>query len=276
MKLASFRYGNRATYGAVTGDELIGAPAGLLGDCPTLADCIAAGRSGEIAAGDGIAASDTSWLPPIPAPARILCIGINYRLHVEETGRSLPDHPAVFLKLPDALVGHEAPIRRPKASPHFDYEGELALVIGKAGRNIAPEAAMDHVFGWSCFNDGSIRDFQKHSVTAGKNFTATGSFGPWIVPRAAAPPPEDMILETRVNGNVVQRSGVDMLIFDISAIISYLSTFTTLEPGDVIATGTPSGVGARRDPPLWLKPGDRVEVEISGVGCLGNPVEEGE
>ena len=276
MKFASFRYGDRATYGAVSGDAPIEAPAGLRGDYPTLADCIAAGRTGEIAGGEALPSSEISWLPPIPAPARILCIGINYRLHIEETGHSLPDHPAVFLKLPDALVGHEEPIRRPQASTHFDYEGELALVIGKSGRKIAPKDAMDHVFGWSCFNDGSIRDFQKHSVTAGKNFTATGGFGPWIVPRDEAPPPEDMTLETRVNGNAVQRSGVDMLIFDVPAIIAYLSTFTTLEVGDVIATGTPSGVGARRDPPLWLKPGDRVEVEISGVGRLANPVEEGQ
>ena len=273
MKLASFRRDGRDSYGAVEGNVIAEAPAALREDCPTLADCLGSGRIAEIADGETVGAGSVAWLPPIPEPRRILCVGINYRTHATETGRDMPAYPSIFLKQASALVAHYAPLVRPKVSTHFDYEGELALVIGKAGRHISRKDAISHIAGWSCFNDGSMRDFQKHSVTAGKNFVASGAFGPWIVTRDEAPASEDMVLETRVNGKVVQQSAVD-LIYDVPAVVSYISTFTDLTSGDVIATGTPAGVGARRDPPMWLKAGDVVEVEISGVGRLENRVED--
>jgi 2-keto-4-pentenoate hydratase/2-oxohepta-3-ene-1,7-dioic acid hydratase in catechol pathway len=180
---------------------------------------------------------------------------------------------SLFSRLTNTLVAHSAPIPCPKVSSDLDYEGELGVVIGKAGRHIAERDALGHVFGYTCFNDGSVRDFQlKHSVTAGKNFPATGGCGPWIVTADEIPDPSRLTLITRVNGREMQHKGTDDMIFGVPAIIAYVSKWTRLEPGDVIATGTPEGVGFARKPPVWLKPGDVVEIDISGIGVLRNPI----
>ena len=218
--------------------------------------------------------SEIEFLPVIPDPAKFLCIGINYREFAQQMERKVEVRPGVFSRFPDTLVGHEQPMIRPKVSHQLDFEGELAVIIGKPGRYIPPGAAMEHVAGYSCFVDGSVRDYQKLSPTAGKNFPRTGPFGPWMVTADEIPDPAALHITTRLNGQVVQHSGTDMMIHPVAALISYLSEITALEPGDVISTGTPGGVGHRREPQLWLKPGDRLELEISGIGTLSNPIIE--
>jgi 2-keto-4-pentenoate hydratase/2-oxohepta-3-ene-1,7-dioic acid hydratase in catechol pathway len=277
MRLASFSAGNRNSYGAVVGDGIVDIGRRIGDRFPTLRDAIA-GRIEEIAHLASVGEPDVSLSavklqPPIPNPDKIVCIGLNYKAHAAEAGAAIPEFPALFIRLTNTLVAHECPMIRPGLSGDFDYEGELVIVMAKGGRHIRKAAALDHVLGYSCFNDGSIRDFQfKHALATGKNFPATGGFGPWIATREEIPDPSALTLCTRVNGKEVQRSGTNDLIFDVPSIISYVSDFTPLEPGDVIATGTPSGVGFARKPPLWLKPGDEVEVEISGIGVLRNPV----
>jgi 2-keto-4-pentenoate hydratase/2-oxohepta-3-ene-1,7-dioic acid hydratase in catechol pathway len=211
---------------------------------------------------------DITFLPVIPKPGKILCAGLNYRSHVAEMGRELPKQPSMFARFVDTLVGHGGAMIRPTVSDHFDFEGELALVIGKGGRHIAPESALDHVAGYTCFVDGSVRDYQKFSVTSGKNFPSTGPLGPWMVTTDEIDDPSRLTLTTRLNGQDVQHSTTDLLIYSIPQIIAFCSDFTALSPGDVIATGTPEGVGHSRKPPLWMKPGDRLEVEIDGIGVL--------
>lgn len=218
--------------------------------------------------------SDVTLLSPVQNPDKIICIGLNYMTHIKETGRDKPAKPSIFTRYPSSVVGHEQPLIRPEASDWFDYEGELAVIIGKPGRNIAPQDAMSHVGGYSCFNDGSIRDYQRHTSQfwAGKNFDDSGSMGPWLVTADELTAPDAQTMETRLNGEVVQSTSIADLAFNISELIAYLSIVTKLLPGDVIATGTPSGVGFFRDPKLFMKPGDRVEVEISGIGTLANPI----
>lgn len=211
---------------------------------------------------------------PLAAGARLFCIGLNYKDHVAETGREMPPEPSVFLRTHESVVAQGQPMRKPRASSHFDYEGELGVVIGRAARSIAEKDALSHVAGYTCFNDGSLRDFQKHSVTAGKNFDSSGACGPWVVTADELPDPTKLTLTTRLSGKEVQKSGTDMLIYSIPFILCYLSSFTELRPGDVVATGTPSGVGSRRTPPLWMKSGDRIEVDITGIGTLANPIED--
>lgn len=218
---------------------------------------------------------DVRYLPLIANPAaKFLCIGINYRPHMLEMGRELPPHPVVFVRFASSLVGHEEGLIRPLASERFDFEGELAVIIGKRARRVSRDKALEHVAGYSCFNDGSVRDFQRHSgqFTPGKNFVGSGAIGPWLVTRDEIPDPEALNLETRLNGKVVQSESTGELIFGIAELIEYISIWTELMPGDVIASGTPGGVGAGRKPPLWMQAGDTVEVEISSVGILSNPV----
>jgi 2-keto-4-pentenoate hydratase/2-oxohepta-3-ene-1,7-dioic acid hydratase in catechol pathway len=203
----------------------------------------------------------------------VLCIGVNYHDHVSEFRDAAPEQPALFLRNPGSLVGPTDPISAPSASETFDYEGELAVVIGKAGRRISREDAADHVLGYTCFMDGSVRAFQKHSVTAGKNFWHSGAIGPWIVTRDEISEIGSIGLQTRIDGELVQQTTLDLMIFDVPALIAYCSTWTELQPGDVISTGTPAGVGAFRQPPRWLRAGERVEVSIDGVGILSNVVE---
>lgn len=217
---------------------------------------------------------DIRFMPPLLRDAKVICIGLNYKSHVEETGRDVAQWPSFFLRPHDSLVGHGAPIFRPRASTHFDYEGELALVIGRTARHVAQDSAMTHVAGYTCLNDGSVRDFQKHSVAAGKNFWRSGSCGPWIVTADDVGDPQRLRLRTRLNGDTMQDASTSLLIHSLPKIVSYLSQVMELAPGDIVATGTPAGVGSRRTPPLWMKAGDRVEVEIEHVGVLGNPVQD--
>lgn len=220
-----------------------------------------------------VSESAAELLPPIPDPNKIICVGLNYDEHRVETKRPKADYPTLFVRWPDTQVGHRQPLLCPVQSPRFDYEGELAVVIGRPGRSIPAEEALGHVAGFSCYNDGSVRDWQKHTsqFTPGKNFPASAGFGPWLSVGGVSDP-RSMTLTSRLNGVVVQQSGVDKLIFDIPSLIAYISVFTELTSGDVIVTGTPGGVGDRREPQLYMKPGDVVEVEISGVGTLVNPV----
>jgi 2-keto-4-pentenoate hydratase/2-oxohepta-3-ene-1,7-dioic acid hydratase in catechol pathway len=282
MKFLSYRVGGRATWGAVTPDgvsdlgpgspsELAATLAAALGDFQ-LDELIE--RAATIAATES--ADRIEFLPVIPAPGKILCVGLNYRAHAAESGRDPhpPEYPLLFTRFADSQVGHLAPLVRPRVSHRYDYEGELAIVIGRAAHHVRAEQALEYVAGYACFNDGSIRDWQRHSshFTAGKNFRASGSFGPWLATREEIPEPAALELTTRLNGREVQRASVSDLIFDVPALVAYISTFAQLMPGDVIATGTPSGVGAYRDPKLWLQPGDAVEVEIDRIGVLRNPV----
>jgi 2-keto-4-pentenoate hydratase/2-oxohepta-3-ene-1,7-dioic acid hydratase in catechol pathway len=206
---------------------------------------------------------------------KILCVGVNYRPHIEEMGRDVPDHPVVFTRFVSSLVGHDEPVIRPGVSEQFDFEGELAIVIGKTARHVPRARALDYIGGYCCFLDGSVRDWQRHTMqfTAGKNFEKSGAIGP-VVAAHDVGDPERLQLTTRVNGEVMQRGCIADLVFDIPCLVEYCSTFACLEPGDVIATGTPGGVGAARTPPVWLRDGDVVEVEIPGVGLLRNPVRD--
>ena len=221
-----------------------------------------------------MALDDVDFLPCVANPGKVLCIGVNYKKHVLEMGRELPEKPWVFVRFADSFVGHGAQLLRPAVSSEYDFEGELAVVIGRSAHRIAAADAYDYVAGYCCLNDGSVRDFQRHSgqFTAGKNFLRSGSMGPWLATKDEIPDPAALQLETRLNGETMQSSSTNDLIFDIPTLIEYCTTFTRLEPGDVIATGTPGGVGAARTPPVWLRPGDTLEVSISAIGTLRNTV----
>jgi 2-keto-4-pentenoate hydratase/2-oxohepta-3-ene-1,7-dioic acid hydratase in catechol pathway len=277
MKLASFTASGRASYGLVADGGVVDVGARLGSRYPTLRAALAGDALGEIVRAAGtkpdLPLAQASLLPPIPAPDKIVCIGLNYRAHAAEAGLKVPEHPSLFLRLNNTLVPHGGALVRPSVSSDMDYEGELAVVIGRGGRHIAAARALDHVAGYACFNDGSLRDYQRqHSVAVGKNFVATGGFGPWLVTADEIPDPSQLILTTRLNGTEVQRGETADMIFSVPEIIAYVSAFTRLEPGDVISTGTPPGVGMARKPPLWLKPDDVVEVEISRIGVLRNAV----
>ena len=224
--------------------------------------------------GPRLSMQDVTLLSPLPNPDKIICIGLNYMTHIQETGRDKPAKPSIFTRYPSSVIGHDQPLVKPDASDWFDYEGELAVIIGKPGRNIAEADAMAHVGGYSCFNDGSIRDYQRHTSQfwAGKNFDRSGAMGPWLVTADELSDPAAQTMQTRLNGQEVQSTPISDLAFNIPELIAYLSIVTELLPGDVIATGTPSGVGLFREPKLFMKPGDVVEVEISGIGTLRNDV----
>jgi 2-keto-4-pentenoate hydratase/2-oxohepta-3-ene-1,7-dioic acid hydratase in catechol pathway len=272
MKLASYRLDGEDTFGAVVGDDVVTLGGGK-SRWRTLRDALAANALGELKTAIAGKAPDhklaqITFLPVIPNPEKILCVGINYRDHAAETGRDTMSNPQIFLRLVNTLVGHEGEMIRPKVSTNFDFEGELTAIIGKGGRHIKESDALGHVAGYTCFVDGSVRDWQKHAVTSGKNFIGTGPLGPWMVTADEIPDPTKLTLMTRLNGEEMQRSGTDMLIYSVARIISYVSAFTPLSPGDLIATGTPAGVGHRRNPPVWMKAGDVLEVEITGIGTL--------
>lgn len=278
MKIASFIHDGRRSYGVVDGDTVLDAGAVLDHKYVDLRSLLASDNGladlAKLTIAPRLNTEDIEWLPVIPNPDKVLCVGLNYLKHIIETGRETPKHPTLFTRFASAQVGHERPMILPKASANFDFEGELAVVIGKAGRHISKENAMAHVAGYSLFNDGSIRDWQRHTLqfTAGKNFVGSGSFGPWIVTKDEIANVDKLVLETRLNGEVVQREGIDDLLFKIPDLIEYISTFTELLPGDVIATGTPGGVGAFRTPPLWMQSGDVIEVEVEGIGILRNSI----
>ena len=217
-------------------------------------------------------------LPPVPGPPKIICVGLNYDDHLEESGLKKPVYPEIFGRFATSLIGHGEPIRRPRESSALDYEAELAVVIGRGGRRIQHDRALDHVAGYSLFNDATIRDFQLRTPqwTMGKNFDATGAFGPWLVTPDGVPPgAHGLRVQGRLNGRVMQDAGTDRLIFGVSELIAMISVAMSLEPGDVIITGTPGGVGAARKPPVYMQPGDAFEVEIDGMGVLSNPVQDG-
>ncbi|HKX41116.1 MAG TPA: fumarylacetoacetate hydrolase family protein [Burkholderiaceae bacterium] len=282
MKLISFKRAGRESWGAVVGDgvvELAG-PSG----CATLADFIAAAAYAErdaLLAGrrPELALADVELLPPIPRSEKIVCAVRNYMDHHQEVlaagmQRELSEFPPIFLRVWRSQVAHGAPIVRPRVSESLDWEGELAVIIGKPGRDIAEADAWKHVAGYSCYNDASVREWQFHAkqIASGKNFEGTGAFGPWMVTADEIAPGRELKLQTRLNGEVVQSSHTGHMIFPIPRLISYASTIFTLAPGDVIVTGTPAGVGWSKKPPRFMKPGDVVEVEIEAIGTLRNPV----
>jgi 2-keto-4-pentenoate hydratase/2-oxohepta-3-ene-1,7-dioic acid hydratase in catechol pathway len=280
MQLASFEQDGRASYGLVGADgRYTPAPTAFQERFADLKAVIAAGQLGALkaaaeTAGVSLAPDQVRLLPVIPNPGKLICVGLNYKSHVAETQRADSEHPSLFLRFNDSLAAHGDAVLRPSFSDRFDWEGELAFVIGKGGRHIAKENAFEHIAGYACFNDVSVRDWQKHThqFTPGKNFPGTGPFGPTLVTRDEVPDVTKLQLETRLNGSVVQHASVGDLIFDIPTIVAYISRFTPLSPGDVIATGTPGGVGDRREPPLYMKEGDVIEVEITGLGILRNPI----
>jgi 2-keto-4-pentenoate hydratase/2-oxohepta-3-ene-1,7-dioic acid hydratase in catechol pathway len=278
MKFASFKLNNTASWGLVEGEEVADLGALLRDRFPDLKSAIAADALKEVAASAAKAKrhvlSSVSFLPVIPNPDKILCIGLNYENHRKETGRSEVENPTVFGRFANSQTGHLQNIIRPRVSTDLDFEGELAVVIGKPGRYIQKADAFSHIAGYACYNEGSVRDFQRHThqFTPGKNFPSTGGFGPYLVTPDEVGDLGKLRLQTRLNGEVVQDTTIDQMIFDIPRQIEYCSSFTRLEPGDVIATGTPGGVGSRRTPPLWMKAGDVVEVEIDRVGLLRNGI----
>lgn len=279
MKLLSFRHSGRTSFGAVSGDGVVDLNAVMGGRFPDLravleADALDTIKDALKAAKVSFPLSEIEFLPVIPNPPKIFCIGINYRTHMEETKFDLPPRPLVFSRFANSQVGHGQPMLLPPESTQFDYEGEIAVIIGKSGRRISRDDSWSHVAGYAPYNDGSIRDWQKHSAQwiPGKNFYATGGFGPWMATRGEIPDNADLTLVTRLNGMEVQRAKSSQMIFSIPELIEYCSTFTPLEPGDVIVSGTPGGVGARRDPQLFMKNGDIVEVEIEEIGVLQNRI----
>jgi 2-keto-4-pentenoate hydratase/2-oxohepta-3-ene-1,7-dioic acid hydratase in catechol pathway len=275
VKLISYREGSRHRAAVLVGEGRIA----TLGE--TLREMLSAGEEG-LARARALAArgksdrslEDVELLPVIPDPPAVWCVGVNYDDHRKETGREPTKYPTLFLRIAAGQVAHGQPMVRPKASLELDYEGELAVVIGRAGRHISESAAMSYVAGYSCYNDGSVRDWQRHTTQfgPGKNFHRTGAFGPWLVTKDELPDPYRETLVTRVNGEELQRTAIAAMTFRIEFLIHYLSTVYELQPGDVISTGTPGGVGSRRNPPRFLKAGDTVEVAISGIGVLRNPV----
>jgi 2-keto-4-pentenoate hydratase/2-oxohepta-3-ene-1,7-dioic acid hydratase in catechol pathway len=281
-RLATYSFNGSTRYGVVVDNGIVDLSARHAKDYPTLREVIAAGALTTLAEDAARRAPDhaletITWLPPIPSPEKIICIGVNYpdRNAEYKDGTDAPKYPSMFMRTPRSFVGHETPLVRPRASTQLDYEGELVIIIGKAGRHIAERAALDHIAAITLCNEGTIRDWVRHAkfnVTQGKNFDQTGSLGPWLVPYTEESQIADIRLTTRVNGETRQDDRTGRLIFGFRYLISYISTFTTLVPGDVIVTGTPTGAGARFDPPRFLKPGDIVEVEADGVGVLRNGV----
>lgn len=278
MKLASFKIQNRATWGIVEGPSVLDLGSVLVSSYPDLRSWIAGGdvktaRDASVLA-KRYEMSGISWLPVIPNPEKIFCVGLNYELHRKETGRAVVDHPTIFARFANTQTGHMSDIVRPCVSTHLDFEGELALIVGKPGRYIARERALDHIAGYACYNDASVRDWQHHThqFTPGKNFPGTGSFGPWMTTPEEFSDPAARRIMTRLNGETVQEATLGEMIFDIPRLVEYCSSFNPLVPGDVIVTGTPGGVGVKRTPPLWMKPGDIVEVEIDGIGVLRNGI----
>lgn len=279
MRLVSFEYEGNTSYGAVKGDQIVDLGL-LMGDkAIDLKSLIAEGLLSEaqrlLAEHAGtVALAQARLLPVIPNPDKIVCVGLNYLEHVHEVNREVTESPTLFLRTNDSQVGHNEPLVLPPESDAFDYEGEIAIVIGREGRRIAAADAWDYVAGYACYNDGSIRDWQWHTTqwTAGKNFWHTASFGPWLVTSDEIKPEQKMTLITRLNGEEMQKATTDMMMHTIPAQIAYISQFMPLKPGDVIVTGTPGGVGARREPPVYMKDGDVVEIEVDAIGVLRNTV----
>jgi len=283
MRFASFEDGGRLGIAVQAGDGWHGLAEGAAGWPGTLQSLIEAGGDALARAGAALAVAPAldvarvKLLPPLSHPEKIICIGLNYTDHSAESGFKQPDYPTIFGRFNSSLIADGAPILRPSFSDQLDYEGELVAVIGKTARNVSEADALDHVAGYSIFNDASIRDYQFKSPqwTPGKNFDDTGAFGPHFVTADDLPPGcEGLMLRTRLNGAVVQEASISDMVFSVAKLVAILSDFMTLRPGDVIVTGTPSGVGLARKPPLWMKDGDVCEVEIEGIGVLSNPIRD--
>ena len=282
MQIASYQIEGRITFGTVVGDGVVDLGRRLAPRFRSLLDVLRAEALDEVIEGvAGVRAdyalAQVQLLPPVTTPEKIICIGVNYANRNEEyrDGSTLPQYPSLFMRTPGSFVGHGQPMVRPRVSEQLDYEGEIALIIGREGRHVQPEDALSYIAGLTLCNEGTVRDWLRHgkyNVTQGKNFDASGSLGPWMVTADAVDWNTPMRLTTRVNGEVRQDDTTASMIFSFADIIVYLTTFTTLKPGDVIATGTPTGAGARFDPPVWLVPGDVVEIEAPGIGVLANTV----
>jgi 2-keto-4-pentenoate hydratase/2-oxohepta-3-ene-1,7-dioic acid hydratase in catechol pathway len=280
MSFVSFESSGHATYGIWESEQAwLQVPASFQAQYPDLKSVIAANKLDELnlitrQQARKVQASAARLLPVIPNPGKILCVGLNYKSHVAETKRSDSEHPSIFTRFVDSLSAHNAPLPRPATTTRFDFEGELAIIIGKGGRNIKQADAFDHIAGYACFNDGTARDWQRHTHQwiPGKNFPLTGPLGPFMATTQEIPDVNRLTLETRLNGEVMQHASLADLIFTLPVIVEYISGFTPLSAGDVIATGTPGGVGDRREPPLYMKAGDVIEIEITGLGTLRNHV----
>ena len=283
MRIVNFKKKGVATLGVRRGSEVIDLSLADKSLPRDLAGLLAAGkgalakakRAARDAPKRAVVKAPRVFLPPIPSPGKIICVGLNYSDHAAEAGLKPPDFPILFLRVPSSVVGHGQPIVRPKASKHFDYEAEMVAVIGRRGRNIPKSKALDYVAGYSVANEGSIRDYQMRSSqwTLGKNFDKTGAWGPDFVTADELPKGgKGLAIETRLNGRVLQSSSTSNMIFDTRTLVSVASTVMTLEPGDIILTGTPHGVGFVRKPPIFMKAGDTCEIEIEGIGLLRNPV----
>ena len=283
MKLVSYVTGGKASYGALVGGRIVdlsrapGAPSDLKGWIAGAPETLQGAAAWlETAAGSqAVDPVEITWLPVVPNPGKFICLGLNYADHAAEGGFDVPSYPALFMRAPSSLLGNGQPLVRPRVSETLDFEAELAVVIGRGGRHLAEAQALDAVFGYTAFNDGSIREYQRRTAqwTAGKNFDATGPLGPVVVTADELPPgAHGLNIATRLNGETVQSSNTEQMIFSVARTVSLLSEIMTLEPGDLIAMGTPSGVGHARRPPLWMKPGDVCEIEIEAIGVLSNPV----
>lgn len=280
MRIVSYRYRGRASFGTVSDVGIVDLGSRLSPSADVVSIFSSEGleraREHAACARPDVSLDEIEYLSPVPKPGKIICIGINYRNRNEEyrDASQAQKYPSVFMRTPESLSAHRQAILRPPESGQLDYEGEIALVMGKTGRRIPPEAALEYVAGATCMNEGTIRDWLshgKHNVTQGKNFDRSGSIGPWLVTSDEIDL-DQMRVSTRVNGELRQNDSSENMIFGFRYLVSYLSAFMTLHPGDIIATGTPTGAGARCDPPRYLQPGDLVEVEVSGIGVLANPV----
>ncbi len=276
MKLMSFLHGGRAGWGAVADGGIVTLHDRLDGRYPTLLRALRAGaldaaRKEAAGRAPDLSLDAVTFLPVIPEPGKIVCIGMNYKDKRSEWAHS-KETPNLFIRFADSQVGHGQPVVKPRVSDQLDFEGELAVIVGRGGRHIPEDEALAHVAGYAPYLDGSVRDWQQHATCTGKNFPATGGFGPWMLTADEMPDPGAMTLITRLNGTEMQRATTDLLVFTVPFLLHYVSTFTPLAPGDVLVTGSPAGVGARRDPPLWMQPGDVIEVEIQPIGTLRHPI----
>ena len=281
MKLISYQYQQQDRYGAVVGERVVDLHAVFGARAPDLkafiaADLVGEARSTVSAAKNTLALADVQRLPVIPNPGKIFCIGLNYGEHVRETGKEVTEKPVIFLRVADSQLAHGEDIVRPRVSERLDYEGEIAIVIGQGGRHISEADSWSHIAGYSCYNDGSVRDWQLHTSqwAPGKNFWRTGGFGPWMVTADEIAPDQQMTLITRLNGQEMQRATTDMMLHSIPRQIAYISAFIPLQPGDVIVTGTPGGVGNKRTPQVFMKPGDVCEIEVDAIGVLRNGIRD--
>ena len=277
MRWLSFEVGGKASFGYLTSDGEGVVDVGRRSDAADLKSAIAAGllEQGAMQGDEAdVSLTDITYLPTITNPDKILCVGLNYKAHQEETGRGGEGVPTIFVRFAAAQMGHQAPMIRPRESNSLDFEGEIAMIIGKSGRRISRNQALEHVAGFGIYNDGSVREYQRHTsqFTPGKNFVSTGGFGPWMMTPDEIGDLDEMEITTRLNGEVMQNSKASLIVHGFAELIEFCSTFIELVPGDVIVTGTPGGVGAARNPPVFMDEGDTIEVEVKPIGTLSNPV----